>query len=209
MKVFYSTSSNAKDLMELTAYLERNNKIEIQIAKTEDDMAKVQKGEYAVLLSDRSTRIYRSEFIELFDEAINVHPAMLPSHKGSHPLFWTCVLGDCLGISLHQIEAEIDTGNVLIRKKVEYSDEDTFRVIYNRCRVVTKIILSEFFAFKQSKIAFNSDPYVCSRVEKFNTRYWHKRKSAEQLVKKLPLGWDTPVGCAKNVLEKEILLYTS
>jgi len=50
---------------------------------------------------------------------INVHPAMLPAHRGPCPAFWTLACGDeSCGVTIHLIlDAAIDAGPVILRRE--------------------------------------------------------------------------------------------
>ncbi|MEZ4294121.1 MAG: methionyl-tRNA formyltransferase [Polyangiaceae bacterium] len=46
--------------------------------------------------------------------AIGAHPSLLPRHRGPDPTFWAIASGDSeTGVSVHQLEADYDTGAVL------------------------------------------------------------------------------------------------
>lgn len=49
--------------------------------------------------------------------AINVHPALLPRHRGVLPLFWVYHAGDRdAGVTVHEVTHEVDAGHVLARR---------------------------------------------------------------------------------------------
>jgi len=50
---------------------------------------------------------------------INVHPALLPAHRGPCPAFWTLAGGDeSCGVTIHRIlDADIDAGPVILRRE--------------------------------------------------------------------------------------------
>lgn len=57
--------------------------------------------------------------------AYNLHGSYLPSYKGRAPLNWAIINGEnYTGVSLHVLERDFDTGDVIARKKVEISDGD-------------------------------------------------------------------------------------
>lgn len=46
--------------------------------------------------------------------AINVHPSLLPRHRGPDPLFWTFQLGEAeTGVSIHLMTDELDAGPII------------------------------------------------------------------------------------------------
>lgn len=49
--------------------------------------------------------------------ALNVHPALLPRHRGVLPLFWVYHAGDRdAGVSVHWLTPEVDAGDVLVQR---------------------------------------------------------------------------------------------
>jgi methionyl-tRNA formyltransferase len=59
--------------------------------------------------------------------AINVHPSLLPAHRGPDPLFWTFHAGERqTGITIHHLDAGFDTGPILSRQSVNLPDTVTY-----------------------------------------------------------------------------------
>jgi methionyl-tRNA formyltransferase len=51
---------------------------------------------------------------------LNLHPSILPSYRGMAPQHWPIIFGDVeTGVTLHFIEEGIDTGNILVQKKIQ------------------------------------------------------------------------------------------
>ena len=50
---------------------------------------------------------------------VNLHPSLLPRHRGSDPVFWTFVGDDAdTGVTLHWIDHGVDTGDVIAQRRV-------------------------------------------------------------------------------------------
>ena len=57
--------------------------------------------------------------------SINLHPALLPRHRGPIPLAWALREGDAAwGSTWHRMDSELDTGNVLVQTTVPIEDDD-------------------------------------------------------------------------------------
>jgi len=77
--------------------------------------------------------ILRPAFLDLFPEgAINLHPAYLPYNRGAYPNMWSIVDKTPAGVTLHRIDEDIDTGDILSRRRVEVRSTDTGRSLYQR-----------------------------------------------------------------------------
>lgn len=57
--------------------------------------------------------------------AYGVHPSLLPRWRGPDPYFWTLYAGDPhAGVSLHALEAEYDTGAVIMQQRLRVAEGD-------------------------------------------------------------------------------------
>ncbi len=57
--------------------------------------------------------------------SVNMHPALLPRHRGPIPLAWALRDGDAVwGQTWHRMDAELDTGNLLAQGTVAIEDDD-------------------------------------------------------------------------------------
>jgi len=57
--------------------------------------------------------------------AINLHPGLLPRHRGPVPLAWAIRDGDpAFGVTWHRMDAQLDTGPILAQASVPIRDED-------------------------------------------------------------------------------------
>jgi methionyl-tRNA formyltransferase len=55
--------------------------------------------------------------------SLNVHPSLLPDNRGPDPLFWTFRRGDAFtGVTVHLMDADFDTGPILLQKRLEVPD---------------------------------------------------------------------------------------
>ncbi len=72
-----------------------------------------------LVLSLHFDQVLRMPFLEAVAcPVVNVHPALLPAHRGPCPAFWTLLGGDeCCGVTVHRILDEaIDAGPILARR---------------------------------------------------------------------------------------------
>ncbi|MBP0466869.1 hypothetical protein J5Y09_23270 [Roseomonas sp. PWR1] len=57
---------------------------------------------------------------------INLHPSLLPRHRGPMPCFWAALDGDALvGATVHRLAPRIDAGAVLAQRRLEASPDTT------------------------------------------------------------------------------------
>lgn len=61
----------------------------------------------------------------------NIHYSMLPKYKGMYTSVWPILNGDeTSGVSLHEIDSGIDTGNIVDQAQIAIDCEDTARDLY-------------------------------------------------------------------------------
>lgn len=92
---------------------------------------------YDLIISYGYNRIIPANVLDsLHVPFINLHISLLPWNRGAHPNFWSFYDNTPSGVSIHMIDAGVDTGDILFQKEVFFTDvEDTFRRSYNRLRV--------------------------------------------------------------------------
>ncbi|MCC6790342.1 MAG: methionyl-tRNA formyltransferase [Thermomicrobiales bacterium] len=65
--------------------------------------------------------------------AINLHPALLPRHRGPAAIEWAFRSGDAeLGFTVHRMSPDFDTGPVLAQTTVPIEDDDDFNDVMSK-----------------------------------------------------------------------------
>jgi methionyl-tRNA formyltransferase len=72
-------------------------------------------------------KIFGPKFLALFPGGgINVHPSLLPRHRGPSPVTWTILSGDSEGgISVQRLAREMDRGDILAQERLPLRPEET------------------------------------------------------------------------------------
>jgi methionyl-tRNA formyltransferase len=54
---------------------------------------------------------------------LNLHPSLLPSHRGPVPLFWIfrSANQEASGVTVHRVDEGLDTGDIILQKGVEFT----------------------------------------------------------------------------------------
>ena len=100
---------------------------------------------------------------------INLHISYLPYNRGAHSNFWSFVKNTPKGVSIHEIDKGIDTGNIIFRKKIKLNinKNTTFKTTYK------KLILEIENLFKKHYISIirnNYKPVIQKRRFKLNLK---------------------------------------
>ncbi|MCL1786050.1 MAG: methionyl-tRNA formyltransferase [Alphaproteobacteria bacterium] len=141
---------------------ERNHKPEITNQKYIDCIVVAS---YGVILKD---------YVLDFAPCINIHPSDLPKYRGPAPMSTAIYNGDAeSAICLMQVAAEVDAGEVYMRKKFEIGENETTGDVETRVGEMARDMLSEFLA------APEKFPGVSQVGEPTFTRKWN---SADEII---------------------------
>ena len=81
---------------------------------------------YGKLIPARLLEIPRYGFI-------NLHPSLLPRHRGPSPIQWALVCGDrATGVTTMQLDEDMDTGPILLQKRISIEDRETAELLAPR-----------------------------------------------------------------------------
>ena len=64
--------------------------------------------------------------------AVNLHPSYLPFNRGQFPNVWSIVENTPAGVTLHYIDEQIDTGDIIAQRRVEIEPTDTGFTLYRK-----------------------------------------------------------------------------
>ena len=88
--------------------------------------------------------ILRQPLIDLFPHGIaNLHPSYLPYGRGAHPNAWALASGEPAGVTLHLIDAGIDSGPILAQQAVAVAAADDAQSLYTRLMQAAATVLAE------------------------------------------------------------------
>lgn len=74
---------------------------------------------------------------------INAHYSLLPKYRGRHPIQWAMINGDALGVSIHFMTEETDAGDVIQQVRVDYTINDGYSKVYNKCYGLAYALLNQ------------------------------------------------------------------
>ena len=88
--------------------------------------------------------LLKSDFLDLLPKGcINLHPAYLPYNRGAYPNVWSIVDQTPAGVTLHYVDAGIDTGDIIRQKKVAVLGTDTGETLYHKLETAGLQLLRE------------------------------------------------------------------
>jgi phosphoribosylglycinamide formyltransferase-1 len=90
-------------------------------------------------------KIVGTPFLRRFpSRMVNTHPALLPAFPGAHPVRDTLAYGAKItGVTVHLVDAGVDTGPVVAQAAVEVRPGDTEQSLHERIKAVERALLVE------------------------------------------------------------------
>lgn len=77
------------------------------------------------------TSILRRPLLDTLPIWLNLHCGITPRYRGAHGAFWAIYEGrpDQAGVTVHQIDAGVDTGDIVEQAVIEIEPNDTYRTL--------------------------------------------------------------------------------
>lgn len=118
---------------------------------------------------------------------INLHIAYLPWNRGAHPAVWAFIDGTPQGVTIHYIDAGLDTGDIIVQQKIALSpDAETLQSAYDRLHAALQELFRRHWAgIRQEALPRRPQAGAGSR---------HDVKDAARFMPLLQTkGWNMPV----------------
>jgi methionyl-tRNA formyltransferase len=75
---------------------------------------------------------------------LNLHPSLLPAYRGPAPLFWVFRNGEQeTGVTVHLMDAGLDTGDILLQKRVAIPEGVPGPVLEEQCATVGARLMAQ------------------------------------------------------------------
>jgi len=75
---------------------------------------------------------------------INLHASLLPKYRGAAPINWAIIQGEReTGVTTFVINEKVDTGEILLQRRVAIGPDETFGELYERLKTVGSDLLVE------------------------------------------------------------------
>jgi methionyl-tRNA formyltransferase len=131
-------------------------------------------------------QILRPTVLDRFPRrAVNLHISYLPWNRGADPNLWSFIENTPKGVSIHYLDAGIDTGDLIAQKEVAFGPAETLRTSYIRLQSE----IAQLFAILWSRIRDEK----CDAVKQTGAGSFHRVADRERVAHLLTNGWDTRV----------------
>lgn len=109
--------------------------------------------------------------------AINFHGSLLPKCRGANPTNWAIISGEKeTGVTAHFIDEGIDTGDVIIQKKIKIGNDDTAYSLRIKQDKVSISIMDELISY------FPSGKFPRKQQNDTEATFFKQRKPEDGLV---------------------------
>ncbi len=107
----------------------------------EKDMEELYEIENLIFISAEFDRILNPKMFK-DGKLYNIHFSLLPAYRGMYTSVMPILYGEeKAGVTLHEIDAGIDTGKIIAQSSFELSDDMTSRDLYLKCMEEGKILI--------------------------------------------------------------------
>jgi len=103
---------------------------------------------------------------------LNVHLSMLPKYRGVKPVFWVLKNNESTtGITIHMMDEDLDTGDILAQREVEISPDDTVDSLsVKMSEVGSKLLLDAMNSINSNSYTFKKQNFTCGSYYSQPTR---------------------------------------
>lgn len=169
----------------LIAFLERQGESVVSTAEPVSAASLAGAG-HEYLISYGFRHILHEDVLSLFpNRAVNLHISLLPWNRGADPNLWSFLEGTPKGVTIHRLDHSIDTGDLLLQRKVDIPRYATLRTSYDLLHEAIRSL------FRENWLSLKAGSLPSRPQTGLSSVHRMKDKIAYQAA--LPLGFDTPV----------------
>lgn len=130
------------------------------------------------------------------DRLINIHCSYLPYNKGADPNFWSWFDDTPKGVSIHEIDEGLDTGDILMQRICKaWLKEETLKSSWLRLMGEGAILFNQCWPMIRKG--------QLSGSAQLDRGTYHKKSDKEQWFTLLPDRWDTSVEYVARMGERQ------
>jgi methionyl-tRNA formyltransferase len=107
------------------------------------------------IISYNYRSIIKPEIINLFPhKIINLHISYLPYNRGANPNIWSFIENTPCGITIHEIDSGVDTGDILLQEQIRYDyTKETLETAYMKSNdKIQRLFCENWFKIKNNEI---------------------------------------------------------
>lgn len=146
--------------------------------------------EFDYVISYNYKHLIRPSILELYpSKIINLHISYLPYNRGMHPNVWSFVENTPKGVTIHFMEAGLDTGDILYQRKVNFGNLKihTLTTTWQKLQDEIQLLFKDKWTFLRTG-------QVLARPQRHELATFHYGRELQKLgPDSWPQGWETPI----------------
>ena len=143
-----------------------------------------------VVLISTFNKIFEKKILKL-SNFINIHHGRLPEQKGRASINWAILMGrNSIYLTFHQIIPKLDSGKIILQKKIDIKKNDNYQTIQNKIGRYIKINISKIilkYLQNKKKLKKNDskkETWNCSRnPEDGLINFFKKKEDVHNLIR--------------------------
>ncbi len=116
--------------LDLAHWLQKNNEVIITNEPVNEYLFESEN--FDLIISYTYRNLISKNILKLLKcDIINLHISYLPWNKGADPNIWSWLENTPKGVTIHYINEDVDSGDIIAQKEVELTENMTLRESYN------------------------------------------------------------------------------
>lgn len=179
----------------------------LQPARLRDDLSALASAGADAMVTCAYGQILTQETLDLFARGVwNVHASLLPAYRGAAPIARAIMAGEPeTGITIMKTDAGLDTGDILLARRMEIAPDDTCGSLTQKLSVLGAACICEAMdRVERGDVALTAqgDGTVCKKVVRMPVDFTRSAREVSALVRGLspaPLAFASAAGLVLNV----------
>lgn len=177
--LFLSNNENTQDLYE---WLCREESAVYRI-ENKIDLGMIQALKPSYIISFNYRYLIPAEILdEMEGRVINLHTSFLPYNRGSAPNFFSFLEDTPKGVTIHRMDAGLDTGDIFCQKELHFDEQaETFASSYDKLLWEIKTLFRENWAdIREGRI---------TPLKQEEEGTYHRMRELDEIRRKVPFEW--------------------
>ena len=102
-------------------------------------------------------KIIKSDFLRKIKRPIlNLHMSYLPFNKGAHPNFWSFYDDTKKGVTIHEIDENLNTGPIIFQKEIKFNIQKNKKITFEISYKILFLEIEKLFIKNYKSIILNN-----------------------------------------------------
>lgn len=153
-----------------------------------------------IIISYNYKYIIKPDVISFMNgKIINLHISLLPWNRGASPNFWSFIDNTPKGVTIHYVDAGLDTGDIIAQKELYFNEnEESFRTSYYKLHKEITALFSQVWE------EIKND--TCKRIQQKDLcgGSYHSIADFDNAIKNINFSWDDSISVVKQKIKQKV-----